>query len=100
MDELRGHAIEGEPLADGEASGSLLWADRGLSFWGGVEPQTGVVADAHHPLHGERLAGRILAIPGGRGSCTGSSVLLELVTNGHAPSGIVVCEPEEILTLG
>ncbi|MET0531255.1 MAG: aconitase X [Microvirga sp.] len=72
----------------------------GLSFWGGVDPQTGGVIDQHHPLCGESLAGRVLAIPSGRGSCSGSGVLLELILNGHAPAAIVICEREEILTLG
>jgi predicted aconitase/predicted aconitase with swiveling domain len=72
----------------------------GLSFWGGVDPQTGVVIDQHHPLRNQRLAGRVLAIPSGRGSCSGSGVLLALLLNGHAPAAIVICEREEILTLG
>jgi predicted aconitase/predicted aconitase with swiveling domain len=65
-----------------------------------VDPQTGIVIDRHHPLRGESLAGRVLAIPSGRGSCSGSGVLLELILNGHAPAAIVICEREEILTLG
>ena len=34
------------------------------------------------------------------GSCTGSSVLLELILNGPAPAALVLAEPDEILTLG
>jgi len=92
--------ICGRSLADGEAEGALLCADVGLSFWGGVDPLTGVIIDQHHPLCGEQLAQRILAMPSGRGSCSGSAVLLELILNGHAPAAIIVCEQEEILTLG
>jgi len=90
----------GRTLVAGEAMGELLSAMVGLSFWGGVDPQTGLVIDRHHPLCGEALAGRVLAIPSGRGSCSGSGVLLELILNGHAPAAIVICEREEILTLG
>jgi predicted aconitase len=42
----------------------------------------------------------VLAIPSGRGSCTGSSVLMELISNGHAPAALVLAEADEILTLG
>ena len=56
--------------------------------------------DRHHPLSGQCLAGRVLAIPSGRGSCTGSSVLMELISNGHAPAALVLAEADEILTLG
>ena len=90
----------GRTLVAGDAMGELLSAMVGLSFWGGVDPRTGVVIDQHHPLCGESLAGRVLAIPSGRGSCSGSGVLLELILNGHAPAAIVICEREEILTLG
>jgi len=87
-------------LVEGAAQGALLFADVGLSFWGGVDPASGEVIDRHHPLSGERLAGRVLAIPSGRGSCTGSSVLMELISNDHAPAALVLAEADEILTLG
>ena len=93
-------SIEGRSLVAGRGQGSLLHADLGLSFWGGVDPFSGEVIDRHHPLSGQSLAGRVLAIPSGRGSCTGSSVLLELILNGPAPAALVLAEPDEILTLG
>lgn len=92
--------LQGRSLVSGNAQGALVYADVGLSFWGGVEPFTGEVIDRHHPLSGECIAGKILAIPSGRGSCTGSSVMLELILNGHAPAGLLLAEPDEILTLG
>jgi Uncharacterized conserved protein len=79
-------SLNGRSLISGAAQGPLLFADMGLSFWGGVNPFTGEVIDRHHPLSGQLLSGRILAIPSGRGSCTGSSVLMELISNGHAPA--------------
>jgi len=93
-------ALTGRNLVPGSAQGALLFADVGLSFWGGVDPCTGEVIDRHHPLSGEHLHGRVLAIPSGRGSCTGSSVLMELISNGHAPVALVLAEADEILTLG
>ena len=92
--------LTGRSLVPGAAQGALLFADVGLSFWGGVDAATGEVIDRHHPLSGEYLAGCVLAIPSGRGSCTGSSVLMELISNGHAPAALVLAEPDEILTLG
>ncbi|WP_454834778.1 cis-3-hydroxy-L-proline dehydratase [Pseudomonas lini] len=93
-------SLAGRSLVAGAAEGALLFADIGLSFWGGVDPYSGEIIDRHHPLSGEYLAGRVLAIPSGRGSCTGSSVLMELISNGHAPAALVLAEPDEILTLG
>ncbi|WP_300720212.1 aconitase family protein [Pseudomonas sp.] len=97
---LRTTSLDGRSLVCGAAQGPLLFADVGLSFWGGVDPFTGEVIDRHHPLSGECLAGRVLAIPSGRGSCTGSSVMMELISNGHAPAALVLAEADEILTLG
>lgn len=90
----------GRSLVPGFAHGQLLLTQTPLSFWGGVDPKTGVVIDEHHPLKGECLAGRVLALPASRGSCSGSGVMLELMLNGMAPAGLVCCEAEEILTLG
>jgi len=93
-------SLPGRSLVEGAAQGPLLFADVGLSFWGGVDPFSGEVIDRHHALSGEYLAGRVLALPSGRGSCTGSSVMMELISNGHAPAALVLAEPDEILTLG
>lgn len=86
-------------LVAGEAEGPLLRADVGLSFWGGVDPATGLVIDRRHPLHGESLAGQVLAIPSGRGSCSASGVLLELIRAGRAPAALLFGEEDQILTL-
>ncbi len=92
--------IAGRCLVAGTGFGPLLVADMGLSFWGGVDPASGNVIDQHHPLRGQNLSGCVLAIPGGRGSCSGSGVLLELIMNKQAPAALVFTEPDEILTLG
>jgi predicted aconitase/predicted aconitase with swiveling domain len=93
-------SLTGRCLVAGSAQGELLHADVGLSFWGGVDPFTGEVIDRHHPLSGSIISGRVLAIPSGRGSCTGSSVMLELILNGHAPAALVLEQIDDILTLG
>ncbi len=92
--------MTGISVLKGRASGAVLSADEGLSFWGGVDPATGGVIDAHHPWHGESLAGRVVMMPTSRGSCTGSGVLLELILSGHAPAALIFSGPEDILTLG
>ncbi len=84
----------------GQASGQVLATDEGLSFWGGVDPLTGLVIDAHHPLCGQSLVGKILMMPTTRGSCSGSGVTLDLALNGLAPAAFVFREVEDIVTLG
>lgn len=92
--------VAGECLVAGSATGPVLHSDVPLSFWGGVDPFTGVVIDTHHPLHGETLTGTVLAIPSGRGSCGGSGAIFEMLLGGTAPAALVFSHPEPILTLG
>ncbi|HEU6442783.1 MAG TPA: DUF126 domain-containing protein, partial [Microvirga sp.] len=92
--------FSGAAFVHGEAAGEIIASDVELSFWGGVDPATGEVIDRHHPLSGRILTGRILAIPGGRGSCSGSGVILELLLNGKGPAAMVVERADDILTLG
>lgn len=87
-------------IVPADAEGPLLVCTAGLSFWGGVDPATGTIIDAHHPHCGACLAGQIVMMPTSRGSCSGSGVLLELAMNGHAPAGLVFREGEDVLTLG
>lgn len=92
--------ITGRVLVSGSAEGEVLFTDTALSFWGGAHAVTGEIIDRHHPLSGERLTGRVLALPTSRGSCTGSGVILELILNGQGPAAIVLEHPEAIITLG
>ncbi len=82
------------------AEGDILVCDEGLSFWGGVNADTGDIQDALHPQFGECLADRIVMMPTSRGSCSGSGVLLNLMLNGAGPAALVFREAEDILTLG
>ena len=56
--------------------------------------------DAHHPLCGQSIAGKILVMPTTRGSCSGSGVMLDLALNGIAPAAFVFQEAEDVVTLG
>ncbi|OHF04215.1 hypothetical protein CORC01_00554, partial [Colletotrichum orchidophilum] len=84
----------------GQAQGRVIFSDIPLSFMMGVDSKTGIVADAHHPLHGTSLKGSVLVIPAGRGSCSGSSALAELILSGNAPAALIFRDLEMILTLG
>ena len=93
-------AEHGVLLVPGAAAGPVVCCDEGLSFWGGVDPDTGRIIDAHHPNHGQDLAGRVVLMPSSRGSCSGSGVLLQLARAGVAPAALVFRDEENILTLG
>lgn len=90
-----------EILVPGKAGeGEALVLTAPISFWGGVDPRTGRIADVRHPQHGEEISGRVLFLPGTIGSSSASAVLMELVHNGRAPAALVLHEPDAILLLG
>jgi predicted aconitase/predicted aconitase with swiveling domain len=78
----------------------VISSDVSLSFWGGIDPETGVVIDTAHPLHGICVAGSILCLPSGRGSSTASQVLLELILNGKAPKALVLRDRDGLICVG
>jgi predicted aconitase with swiveling domain len=98
---LGGGAFEAECLIEGPAAtGRGLALGAPISFWGGVDPKTGIIADVRHPQHGVAIAGTVLMMPGTIGSSSASAVLLELVHRNIAPAAIVMHEPDAILLLG
>jgi hypothetical protein len=84
----------------GRAEGAALVSGEAISFWGDVDPGTGRIVNPRHPLHGERLGGRVLVLPHGRGSCTTSNILLELIRTDQAPAAIVSRAVEPVLAVG
>lgn len=86
------------PGRPGSGEACLLSAP--ISFWGGVDPRTGIIVDMRHPQHGLSIAGTVLFLPGTIGSSSASAVLLELVHAGRAPVALVLHEPDAILLLG
>ena len=71
-----------------------------IGFLGGVDPDTGIVIEAGHPLEGQRIAGRVLVFPTGKGSTVGSYTLYQLARNGLAPAAIVNTEADPVVAVG
>ncbi len=92
--------LEASSILVGTAEGRVIATTEALSFWGGIDPETGCVIDVHHPLHGVCITGAILMMPSTRGSCTGSGVLLDLALTGRAPAALIFSEAEDVVTLG
>lgn len=91
--------IAGRPLVAAEAVGRLLVAEEPLSFWGGYDQETGEIIDRRHALSGQVASGRVLAIPGSRGSSTTTAVLLEAIRAGVAPAGFLVTQADTFFAL-
>jgi len=90
----------GRGIARGSGSGPLLISPAPISFLSGVDPESGIIVEKDHPLHGKSVAGTVLAFPYGKGSTVGSYVLYALSRNGHAPAAIINAEAEAIIATG
>ena len=92
--------LQGRKIYQGAASGEALVTSMGISFFGGVDPDTGVVVEKGHELEGQSISRRILVFPSGKGSTVGSYTLYRLKMNGVAPAAIINAECETITAVG
>jgi predicted aconitase with swiveling domain len=95
-----GIILKGRALVRGTAQGEALVSQEPISFWGGVNPSTGEVIDRRHDRSGAVITGKIFIFPTGKGSSTGSAVLMEGIRNGSAPAAIINYKVDPILALG
>jgi predicted aconitase with swiveling domain len=92
--------LAGRTIYSGKAEGVALVTEMGISFFGGVDPDTGVILEKGHQLFGKSIAGKVLVFPSGKGSTVGSYTLYRLKKNGKAPVAIVNAECETITAVG
>jgi predicted aconitase with swiveling domain len=92
--------LTGCGVVPGTASGEVLATLESISFWGGVDPSNGLINDPRHELFGQSVADKVLAFPFGKGSSTGSLIMLELIRVKKAPAAIVNVRTEPILATG
>ncbi len=81
-------------------TGEALVTSQGISFFGGVDPETGLVVEKGHTLEGQSISGIILVFPTGKGSTVGSYTLYRLKKVNKAPLAIVNRECETITAVG
>ena len=91
---------QGRKIYSGQAAGETLVSSMGISFFGGVDPQSGVVVERGHDLEGQSIAGKVLVFPTGKGSTVGSYTLYRLKRAGKAPIAIINAEYETITAVG
>jgi uncharacterized protein len=90
----------GRTIYQGFVEGETLVTHMGISFFGGVDPDTGIVVERGHELEGQSISGKVFVFPTGKGSTVGSYTLYRLKRNGKAPIAIVNAECETITAVG
>ena len=90
----------GRKISAGVVQGEALVTKQGISFFGGVDPSSGIVTEKGHELEGKSISGKILVFPQGKGSTVGSYALYRMKKQGTAPLAMVNAECETIVAVG
>jgi uncharacterized protein len=92
--------MKGRIISKGKGEGEALTTTQPISFYGGVDPNTGEVIEKGHELQGKTVKDKILVFPNGKGSTVGSYTLYRMKKNGTAPAAMINKECETIVAVG
>jgi len=92
--------LRGRKVVGGMAAGEALVTSQMISFFGGVDPATGIVKEKGHELEGKSVKGKILVFPRGKGSSEGALKLYDMSLRGTSPAAIVNLQTEPIVAVG
>ncbi len=92
--------LKGRIISRGTGEGEALVTSQPISFYGGVDPNTGEIIEKGHELQGKSVKGKVLVFPTGKGSTVGSYTLYRMKKNGVAPAGMVNKECETVVAVG
>jgi predicted aconitase with swiveling domain len=92
--------LKGRIIYKGKTEGEALVTSMPISFYGGVDPNTGIVLEKGHELEGISIKNKILIFPQGKGSTVGSYTLYRMKKNNTAPIGLINKETETIVAVG
>ena len=92
--------LEGRKIYKGTAEGEAIVTKDGISFYGGVDPDSGQVVEVGHELEGKTISGKVLIFPTGKGSTVGSYTIYRMKKNNTAPVAIVNKQIDTIVAVG
>jgi predicted aconitase with swiveling domain/uncharacterized protein with ATP-grasp and redox domains len=92
--------LNGRKIYPGKLEGEVLATAQGISIFGGIDPESGVVVERGHELEGQSVSGKVLVFPTGKGSTVGSYTLYRMKSAGTAPLAIINQECETITAVG
>lgn len=93
-------SLTGRVLVAGTVEAPSLRCTAPISGWGGIDPRTGVITEIIHPQRGESFAGRVLVIPGAKGSSGWSGQFHLAKMMGTAPAAIITSKVNSKLAVG
>ena len=97
---MAGIILKGRKVSGGQAEGEALVTKQTIGFYGGIDPNTGIVIEKGHELEGQRVTGRVLVFPQGKGSTASPYVLYSSVRRGNGPVAIINVDADAIVAVG
>jgi len=92
--------FKGRKIVGGYAEAEALVSLDPVSFYGGVDPETGLVTEPGHSCYGKSISGKVFIFPTGKGSTVGSYVIYRMKKLGTSPAAIINVETEAIIATG
>lgn len=92
--------LQGHKVSKGKARGEALVSHSAISFFGGVNVETGVIIEKGHELEGISICDKILIYPTAKGSTAGSFRLYECAYFKKAPKAIINIRADSIIAIG
>jgi predicted aconitase with swiveling domain len=82
--------IQGRGAIAGRTEGVALVCPKSITGWSGINPLTGKIKDYESEDRGKSIKGKILVIPGSRGSNGWSCFLSITRVSGVSPKGLLI----------
>ncbi len=92
--------LTGRRIFKGKTEGEALVTSQSISFYGGVDPDTGTVVEKGHELEGQSITNKVLVFPSGKGSTVGSYVIYQMAKTGTGPKALILKDCEAIVAVG
>ena len=97
---MRTIRLAGRGVVSGRAEGVAIVTVQPISFFGGLDSESGMIIERGHELEGEKATGKVLVFPRGKGSTVGSYVIYAMKKRGTAPVAMINVETEPIIAVG
>ncbi|MHA1130609.1 MAG: aconitase X swivel domain-containing protein [Candidatus Helarchaeota archaeon] len=82
--------LKGKRVVPGVKQGNAIVLTRSFSAFGGIDPFTSQIIESRHPQKGEKVKGKVLIFPNGKGSSGFSLYFHILSMMGNAPRAMII----------
>ena len=91
---------KGRGISKGSAEGEALVTTEALSFFGSVDPDSGIITERGHELYGVNISRKVLVMPNSKGSTASTWAMCRLYENRVSPAAIIIGKADTILISG